>query len=511
MKLRKLMPVSVLGIAALALAGCGVFDSDDDDSPAPAVSMSGMDMPDDDAPDVDAGPSAQTLEDARAALAELGEDATDEDRAAAQKDVDDALRLEGNEDELIVALQAEIDAAAAVAAAAAAEMEMAERIARAEAIETAIGLSRVDPNLAADSQPMKPSMESGVTVITAMRDADGVVTVDVNGDEGDDYSGGETHADDSGWTYATLTKTNLDNESTDTVVIYTDIEAPTATMLTMELTTGSVTIDDDDERGRMVPASVQPEEDGELAYGAGDMFKGTYRGIQGTFVCTLTCTVSVNADGEVVVGAEEQFSFVPTNQAATYDEPDAAYTYFGWWLNKPDDRDEVHVVEVFSGGNTATHAVLVTEGIEGTATYMGPAAGKYVTKTSEAGVQTDASVGHFAATAHLTAKFGAADALGTIEGAVRNFELDDGTSPAWSVMLEEAALMEGEADFGGSTEVNFGGGPTATDDGVGMWQGSFYNDTDAATVDDVPGTVAGTFDAVKDNASVIGGFGATLQ
>ena len=33
MKLRKLIPVSVLGIAALALGGCGVFDGDDDDGP----------------------------------------------------------------------------------------------------------------------------------------------------------------------------------------------------------------------------------------------------------------------------------------------------------------------------------------------------------------------------------------------------------------------------------------------------------------------------------------------
>ena len=62
MKLRKLIPVSVLGIAALALAGCGVFDGDDDD-PAPAVSMDDMDMPDD-----GAETAAQVLTDARAAM-----------------------------------------------------------------------------------------------------------------------------------------------------------------------------------------------------------------------------------------------------------------------------------------------------------------------------------------------------------------------------------------------------------------------------------------------------------
>ena len=32
----------------------------------------------------------------------------------------------------------------------------------------------------------------------------------------------------------------------------------------------------------------------------------------------------------------------PGDLLASYDDPDAAYTYFGWWLNKPKDNDEVH-------------------------------------------------------------------------------------------------------------------------------------------------------------------------
>ena len=190
--------------------------------------------------------------------------------------------------------------------------------------------------------------------------------------------------------------------------------------------------------------------------------------------------------------------------------PDEAYAYFGWWLNKPKANDVTHVVEVFAGGIVG-HAATVTMEIVGTATYAGPAAGKYVTKTFSAGPQTDAGVGHFTANANLTAKFGlATGAVGTIGGSVTGFELDDGTSPTWTVKLEDADLVANTATFSGMSEVDFGGGLTAVGGSpAGTWQGSFYDDADAD--DDAPGTVAGTFDAVTVNASVIGGFGATKQ
>ena len=93
-------------------------------------------------------------------------------------------------------------------------------------------------------------------------------------------------------------------------------------------------------------------------------------------------------------------------------------------LNKPEDNTAVHVVEVFAGGTT-NHAANVTNEIVGTATYAGPAAGKYVTKTFEAGVHSDSGVGHFTANANLTAKFGADNEAGTIGGSVTGFVLDD--------------------------------------------------------------------------------------
>ena len=180
-----------------------------------------------------------------------------------------------------------------------------------------------------------------------------------------------------------------------------------------------------------------------------------------------------------------------------------AYAWFGWWLNKPEDKADTHMVEVFAGG-TEMHAANVANLIEGNVTYKGPAAGKYATKTFTAGAQTDAGVGHFTASTTLTAKFLNETAAGNISGSVTGFVLDDGATPTWSVKLMEAELQDGRNTFTGVSEATFG--PTSKV--VGDWQGSFYND--AVDDDDTaPGTVAGTFDAVSDNATLIGGFGAT--
>ena len=149
--------------------------------------------------------------------------------------------------------------------------------------------------------------------------------------------------------------------------------------------------------------------------------------------------------------------------------------------------------------------------------YKGPAAGKYATKTIAAGALTDAQAGHFTAAATLTANFDADsdagvegnDEVGTISGMVTGFVASDGVdASAWELTLKTAPLSTGSVTFVGETDVDFGGGKE-TD--IGDWQGSFYNDTDADAMDDAPGTVAGTFSATTDGASLLGGFGATKQ
>ncbi len=413
----------------------------------------------------------------------------------------------------VTRLQGELDAANAriaeieeladdVLAAAA----LAERKAREAGVRTAI----VDNPSAVRAVPTG-IMEDDLAVT---RDAAGKLTVDVNGDADDEYAGGETTADMGDWNSVTLTKTDVSDESTDTVVFYTDISAPSDKKFTVEYTQAML---DDALNADRVAKAVSggfPSAPGTTWTYTGEdderakTVTGTFDGVPGQFTCTAVgnCTVMTNSDGKLVASTDWRFT-AASPLTATIKDPDVAYAYFGWWLNKPKANTGVHDVEVFAGGTT-DHAAEVTQEIVGNATYSGRAAGKYVTKTLSAGVHSDSGVGHFTATANLTAKFSDATTAGTIGGSVTGFVLDDVTTAPWKVILEDATLSDNSAIFDGTTEVDFGGGATATANaGAGTWQGSFYGagaeDTDA------PSTVAGTFDAVTDSAAVIGGFGAT--
>ena len=448
--------------------------------------------------------NAVTLQNAEAALAS----ASAEGKEAAQAAVDEALQLPGNEAALIASLEQQIADQAQTVADAAAKAATDERIAREAAVRTAIVANRVGT--------IAKAFPDGITEQAVTRDAAGKLTVDVNGVADDVYAGGETTAGDGDWNSVTLTKTDAGTEATDTVVFYTDIAAPADKLLTAQYT--QTELDD-----ALATATVEkamsagfPSEPGTtwVYTGADDerakTVTGTFDGVPGQFTCTATedCSVATDSDGELMTSAN--WRFTPASPlTATVKDPDEAYAYFGWWLNKPKDNDGVHDVEVFAGG-TDDHAADVTNAIEGTATYAGPAAGKYVTRTFTAGVHSDSGVGHFTADANLTAKFGDENEAGTISGSVTGFELDDTTPVSWKVTLEDATL-DTTAAFDGTTEVDFGGGATDSAVGAGTWQGSFYDDADTDDDTNAPGTVAGTFDAVTDNASVIGGFGATKQ
>ena len=309
-------------------------------------------------------------------------------------------------------------------------------------------------------------------------------------------------------------------DGTNTLVVYTDIEAPADKLLTVQYSREHLdaaltfTADPGDEREGKAQSNSFPSEPGTTWVYTGEdggrakTVDGTFDGVPGHFACgAVTCTLMTDADGKLMTAEEDEaWRFTPMAPlTATVKDPDAAYAYFGWWLDKPEDNKVDHMVEVFAGG-TEGHAADVDKLIEGNVTYKGPAAGKYTTKTFTAGVQTDAGVGHFTASTTLTAKFLDEIQDGTIGGTVTGFVLDDGTSPAWSVKLEDAELTANQPLFTGVSVATFG--PTAKVGGT--WQGSFYNDADAED-DTAPGTVAGTFDAVSDNATLIGGFGATKQ
>ena len=379
-----------------------------------------------------------------------------------------------------------------------------DRVARANRILTSLS----DPNVEGVNRvgTSVTATPTGVNTVTAKRDAAGMVTVTT---DNDDYTGGENPADSSGWTGTMLSKTDAVAETQDILVIYTDIEAPKdKPFIDLYERPDRDDILSSVARLEMAQSASFPTGNSQSLDFGGDSgnsgsFAGSFDGVSGTYECTAqeACMLMTDADGDLEVS--EGWRFTPNSNLATVKDPDAAYTYFGWWLKKPDDNTMAHDVEVFAGG-TATAAQVMNE-VVGNVSYSGPAAGKYATRTFTAGFESDGGAGHFTATANLTAKFGAADVPGTIGGSVSGFVLDDTTSAGWKVTLEDTAING--ALFNGTSEVDFGGGATETD--AGTWNGSFYG---AGTDDDdAPSTAVGTFDALTDNASVIGAFGVTKQ
>ena len=429
------------------------------------------------------------------------------------------------------------------------KVEDDERIARAKAIALAIGGNRVtatrqrddgagtlvtnrDGTTMGSQMPFGTAADNGMTVrahdVAPSRMADGAVkvTLTARGTPGTaapavdlKFKGGEATADaDNPWTMTMLTRrlgedmaAKTDDETED-VVVYTDIEAPVERPIADLYMTGMsyVAIGDADERGRVKLTRVPEAEGDPLVYGPlATGIGGTYRGIDGTFTCPTGCTVTTAADGTVtIVNGNGDMQFTPEDVIATYDKADDGYVYFGWWLNKPDKNTDDHMVEAFAGGNNIATAPA---GLEGTATYMGPAAGKYVTKSFTDGDPTDAQVGHFNATATLTANFGP-DKVGDlladmISGSVTGFEQDGESLGTWKVSLKEATI-DPSGSFASTTDMNFGG---ATSGDAGLWQGQFYG-PGATPAADQPGTAAGTFDAlVGDSGYVTGAFGAQKQ
>ena len=526
MKFHKNKFLTTVSAIALVLAVGACSSSDDDDM---ALMMNGGDDTTNGGDDTtnggdDTKTPAETLADARDALKALPDDATDDVRAAAMTELVAALKLAGNEAAYVAYLEEKVADQAQTVADAEAKIALAAKIARAKEIARAIDASRNAGESAAAAGDADiiafPRITDDVTVtgVTTKRNAAGVVTVALTGADADEFTGGDASAG-TVWSSGTLMRTN-DDKSEDTIVVYTDVAAPTPTTLRLQLTMGEVLVSDvTGNRGFVVPTEA-PSGDADLTYKMDGEFKGTFRGIPGTFECTsATCAVSLDAKKKPMIAeGEGDLSFIPDSIGDTYDAPDTAYTYFGWWLNKADKEDGDHTVQVFSGGVSPADGMMNAypgahvADLTGKAVYKGPAAGKYATKTITAGALSDAEAGHFTAAATLTANFDSAtpdDNDGTISGMVTGFEASDGVdASAWKVTLGTAPLTADSVTFTGETDVNFGGGK---EEMAGDWQGSFYNDTDTDAMDDAPGTVAGTFSVTTSGASVIGGFGATKQ
>ena len=248
-------------------------------------------------------------------------------------------------------------------------------------------------------------------------------------------------------------------------------------------------------------------------------FPGTFHGVAGTYECTTPpCTVSTANDG-MISSAGDTWTFTPDSDLAgeiMIDLLDAGHLYFGWWLKEPADSEGTYAFRTFSGGTdpftvgdkfTSGHA----DGLLGTASYQGRAAGQYVTKDFTGGVLSGGTAGVFTATALLTANFGGDDIAVNdqfnIRGSVTEFrDVESGRSlEGWSVTLNKVDLAPDSASFGGTA----GDTTTATLGGVtgtGTWEGAFFGN---ARADGKPGSVVSVFDAHLPAAHISGGLGAS--
>ena len=111
------------------------------------------------------------------------------------------------------------------------------------------------------------------------------------------------------------------------------------------------------------------------------------------------------------------------------------------WTGVPgrlvDNADGNSILLTKTGGGASNNNKL--SGVEGTATYSGPAIGAYVHKTLKQGVLDRASAGVFRADAELKVRFGGSGIPSgdqfDIDGTVSNFRLSGGEENAWTLKL----------------------------------------------------------------------------
>ena len=255
------------------------------------------------------------------------------------------------------------------------------------------------------------------------------------------------------------------------------------------------------------------------------MIPGSYHGVPGTYYCVAgtnaTCAVRLAADGFRLGETDDSsnsftqtgpdttggtWNFKPTDRnARVTGTPDAIYASYGWWIHKSEDGN-TYTASAFVDNKGEVPAAAGLDDVQGTATYMGGAAGKYALSSSTGGAN---DAGHFTARATLEADFSDNKITGTID----MFKGADGMDRDWSVELKEADV----AATGGITR-EADNDTVWTIDGTaaaasGEWMGTLY-DTDVTGTDTsgVPKVGTGTFyTEYGSSGKMVGAFGVNKQ
>ena len=235
---------------------------------------------------------------------------------------------------------------------------------------------------------------------------------------------------------------------------------------------------------------------------------GSFDGASGAYVCTPAmggaCTSSVRHGGGYTLAGGD-WKFVPADGAEVPD-PDTEYQYFGWWLRQTGDAAAIGTFHAGVGG--ASDELGDLRALQGTATYRGPAVGKFALSPRIGEV----SAGDFAATVTLEVDFGDDATLGTVDGNIENFTVN-GARNTWSVALGSARIdANGAIAADGSdtalTVWSIDGNEGTTPGTPPTWSGQLH-DVDEHSV---PAVATGAFEASYDEVGrMIGVFGATRQ
>jgi len=240
---------------------------------------------------------------------------------------------------------------------------------------------------------------------------------------------------------------------------------------------------------------VQGEEIDGVTFGLGTP-------IPGTLTCESGTCVVTNRGGEL--SAPGEWTFEADNQDGQVTPPDSDYLVFGYWLQTPQAAPTARpvVLEAFYAGSDPFEADNVV-GLDGPATYTGPAVGRYAYRASTAGSSTSRDDFPAAASITLTANFGTDAQAGTISGSVTGIH-----TSITNVALPRTSIS-GAGTFSGGKPTGYTGG---------SWSGQFFGNTTDGDDDANPTSAAGMFEGWKGTASgsgeyisLEGSFGATVQ
>ena len=244
---------------------------------------------------------------------------------------------------------------------------------------------------------------------------------------------------------------------------------------------------------------------------------GSYSGVPGNYNCATTagtaCTVAVADEGFTLGGGTAGWTFTPTDEdTRLMSVPDNAYASYGWWLRKSADGS-TYTASAFAnerGGDTGSAPAAALDTLNGTATYMGGAAGKYALSSSTGGTN---DAGHFTARAMLEANFTNNSTDTAITGTIDQFVGADGASRDWSVKLNGSQISD-IGLIGDASPTPDDVTTTWTIDGTaaaaaGNWTGSLRENGDD---DGVPAVATGTFYSEYGTVGrMVGAFGANKQ